>query len=260
MLLGSLATDFQEFPEAPPPGLVTIPIDEKIPDGFYLKSGYRAAGARALRVDMAERLADMLRVQNSRGGFEANSDMLSITGMTLEQFANLMKGLGYNSEKGERIKAKVGSSTGSFGPVENELFEENTSTEKNSDQSQPTGEITHSIETGEKDKSYAKTAEERVDAGSDESKVEALLEHSDEKEVFYTFTWAARQQKRNMEAKQKTVKKIFKVKGKGPKGEASQSHHEKKRTKTFKPSFSKKDKAIDPDNPFAAALKGFNKN
>ncbi|MDV3050331.1 MAG: helicase-related protein [Planktomarina sp.] len=260
LVLWSIASDFQEFPQAPPPGLVTIPIDEKIPDGFYLKSGYRAAGVRALRVDMAERLADMLRVQDSRGGFEANSDMLSITGMTLEQFANLMKGLGYNSEKGERVKAKGQSSTGSVGPTEKELFEENTPIERNSDQPQAIGEITDSSEIGEKDKRYAKTAEESVDAGSDGSNVEALSERSDEKEVFYTFTWAALQSKRNMEPKQKTSKKIFKVKGKGPKEEGSQSQREKKSTKTFKPSFSKKDKAIDPDNPFAAALKGFNKN
>ena len=48
----------------------------------------------------------MLRGQDSRGGFEATADMLSITGMTLEQFADLMEGLGYKAEKGERPKAK----------------------------------------------------------------------------------------------------------------------------------------------------------
>ena len=31
--------------------------------------------------------------------------MLSITGMTLEQFAGLMVGLGYKAEKGSRLKA-----------------------------------------------------------------------------------------------------------------------------------------------------------
>ena len=56
---------------------------------------------------MLERLADMLRDQNTRAGFEATADMLSITGMTLEQFANLMEGLGYKAEKGEREKVKA---------------------------------------------------------------------------------------------------------------------------------------------------------
>jgi ATP-dependent RNA helicase SUPV3L1/SUV3 len=41
---------------------------------------------------MLERLADMLRGQDTRGGFEATADMLSITGLTLEQFADLMGG------------------------------------------------------------------------------------------------------------------------------------------------------------------------
>ena len=44
---------------------------------------------------MLERLADLLRAKDSRAGFEATPDMLSITGMTLDQFADLMAGLGY---------------------------------------------------------------------------------------------------------------------------------------------------------------------
>ena len=107
LVLWALASGLQEFPEAPPPGLVTVPTDANAPLGYHLKSGYRAAGLRAIRVDMAERLADMLRNQDTRGGFEANADMLSITGMTLEQFADLMQGLGYRAEKSERIKVKA---------------------------------------------------------------------------------------------------------------------------------------------------------
>jgi ATP-dependent RNA helicase SUPV3L1/SUV3 len=56
---------------------------------------------------MLERLADMLRGQDTRGGFEATADMLSITGLTLEQFADLMGGLGYKAERGERPKVKA---------------------------------------------------------------------------------------------------------------------------------------------------------
>jgi len=60
---------------------------------------------------MLERLADMLRTEDSRGGFEGKADMLSITGMTLEQFADLMQGLGYKAEKGEREKVKAAPAT-----------------------------------------------------------------------------------------------------------------------------------------------------
>jgi len=107
LVLWSLAVGHQEFPESPPPGLVTVPSDEHAPAGYHLMSGYRAAGARAIRIDMLERLADMLRTEDSRGGFEGKADMLSITGMTLEQFADLMQGLGYKVEKGAREKVKA---------------------------------------------------------------------------------------------------------------------------------------------------------
>ena len=106
LVLWSLAQDLTEFPEAPPPGLVTVPNTPGAPDGYDAMSGYRAAGERAIRIDMLERLADMLRGEDSRAGFEAKPDMLSITGMTLEQFSDLMQGLGYRAEKGERPKMK----------------------------------------------------------------------------------------------------------------------------------------------------------
>ncbi|WP_417523606.1 helicase-related protein [Marinovum sp.] len=106
LVLWSLWQGLDAFPEAPPPGLVTVPSDQGAPEGADTMSGYRKAGARAIRIDMLERLADMLRAEDTRGGFEAKADMLSITGMTLEQFADLMQGLGYRAEKGERAKVK----------------------------------------------------------------------------------------------------------------------------------------------------------
>ncbi len=107
LVLWSLHEGLDEFPESPPPGLVTVPNIEGVPKGYYTLSGYHPAGARAIRIDMLERLADLLRTQDSRAGFEANPDMLSITGMTLEQFSGLMEGLGYKGEKGEREKVRT---------------------------------------------------------------------------------------------------------------------------------------------------------
>ena len=107
LVLWSLNKGLDVFPESPPPGLVTIPAEKGVTEGAYTMSGYRIAGERAIRIDMLERLADMLRSEDSRGGFEAKADMLSITGMTLEQFADLMQGLGYRAEKGERAKVKT---------------------------------------------------------------------------------------------------------------------------------------------------------
>jgi hypothetical protein len=66
----------------------------------------RDANAKAfiLNLGCAWARNESLSLLNGKG---ANSDMLSITGMTLEQFCNLMNGLGYHSEKGERLKIKT---------------------------------------------------------------------------------------------------------------------------------------------------------
>ncbi len=107
LVLWSLSKGLDTFPEAPPPGLVTIAADPQAPAGYATMSGYREAGERAIRIDMLERLADMLRAEDSRSGFEAKPGMLSITGTTLEQFAHLMEGLGYRAERAERPKVKA---------------------------------------------------------------------------------------------------------------------------------------------------------
>ncbi|GAB4384980.1 helicase-related protein [Albidovulum sp.] len=107
LVLSALFSGAEEFPESPPPGLVTVPNLPEVDRRTYMLSGYRPTGARAIRIDMLERLADLLRAQDSRAGFEANPDMLSITGMTLEQFADLMQGLGYRAEAGEREKQRT---------------------------------------------------------------------------------------------------------------------------------------------------------
>ncbi len=107
LVLWGLSSGLDEVPEAPPPGLVTIPADPGAPAERYAMAGYRAAGDRAIRIDMLERLADMIRAQDTRAGFEAPADMLSITGLTLEQFASLMRGLGYKAERGERPKVRT---------------------------------------------------------------------------------------------------------------------------------------------------------
>ena len=107
LVLWSLANGLDEFPESPPPGLVTIPNLPAVPKNHYTLAGYHPAGARAIRIDMLERLADLLRAKDSRVGFEATPEMLSITGMTLDQFVGLMEGLGYKGERAERVKVKA---------------------------------------------------------------------------------------------------------------------------------------------------------
>ena len=237
LLLWSLASGLQEFPEAPPPGLVTVPTDDKAPEGYHLKSGYRAAGERALRVDMAERLADMLRTQDTRGGFEATADMLSITGMTLEQFANLMQGLGYRAEKAERVKVKAM-------PVVDKAEA-----------------VAPEADTGDATADEAPVAEAVSEVTPEITSVdEADPEQPVEMEVFYTFAWGARRPERIADAPRKNAKPRGKPHNdKGAKGKGGKGPRRDTKAETFQARPPKHEKPIDPDNPFAAALMGFNK-
>ena len=237
LLLWSLASGLQEFPEAPPPGLVTVPTDDKAPEGYHLKSGYRAAGERALRVDMAERLADMLRTQDTRGGFEATSDMLSITGMTLEQFANLMQGLGYRAEKAERVKVKAMPVVDKAEAVAPEA-DAGDATADEAPVAEAVSEVTPEITS--------------VDEADPEQPVEM--------EVFYTFAWGARRPERIADAPRKNAKPRGKPQNdKGAKGKGGKGPRRDTKAETFRARPPKHEKPIDPDNPFAAALMGFNK-
>ncbi len=240
LVLWALSSGLQEFPEAPPPGLVTVPVAKDAPQGYDTMCGYRDAGERSIRIDMLERLADMLRAEDSRGGFEAKPDMLSITGMTLEQFADLMQGLGYKAERAEREKIKPApAEQPEVEAAEQPVAEENPAPEA------PTDEV-------------AAPAEAPAEAtDSTEAAAEAPAADEPEVEVFFTFTWGRqRQQNRGPRREQ--------GQGKGKPRGKSQDNRRPQGKKGGKPqgakSFSarppKKEKAIDPDNPFAAALMG----
>ena len=183
LVLWGLDQGLGEFPESPPPGLVTIPNLPDVPKGYYTLSGYHPAGDRAIRIDMLERLADMLRTQDSRAGFEASPDMLSITGMTLEQFSGLMQGLGYRAEKGERPKARAEAAP--VPTVDPEALEsENPLTEE---------ESVLAAETRAKwEAEQAARKAEEVVAEGEEGAETAEAAAPAETEVFYTFTWAPR--------------------------------------------------------------------
>lgn len=214
LVLWSLSKGLQDFPESPPAGMVTVPTVEGLPVGTYAMSGYRKAGERAIRIDMLERLADMLRDQDTRKGFEATADMLSITGMTLDQFAGLMGGLGYKAEKGEREKVKVA-------PVVEPA---------------PEGETSNPIPEGE-----SIAPKEDADAAP-------------EMEVFYTITWAPKRATRPQGGQGDKPQRRGPPKGK--KGAKPQG----KKPQNFSARPPRKEKAIDPDNPFAAALAGLKKD
>jgi len=294
LVLWSLSQGFDSFPESPPPGLVTIPVDPDAQEGAHLMSGYRPAGSRAIRIDMLERLADMLRSEDSRGGFEAKADMLSITGMTLEQFADLMGGLGYKAERGEREKVKPAPAEAASdtpdrpdapGETPADPPSETPPSTPDETPAEPPGEApatppaevptqpdpggAPSMEAGtdpvtpepatdtpgdtvkQGDDAVAAATDADVDgAGLDADTADA----APETEVFYTFTWGGNRPNRQGN---RPRGQGGKPKGKGDgrrKGGGKPAKGGKPQTHQARPP--KREKAIDPDNPFAAALMG----
>src|SRR5690606_17679137 len=64
---------FADLPSAPAPGLTSVPADPAAPEEFYTALGFRVCGTRAVRLDMLERVADMIRpiiaARTFNGGF-----------------------------------------------------------------------------------------------------------------------------------------------------------------------------------------------
>jgi ATP-dependent RNA helicase SUPV3L1/SUV3 len=281
LVLWSLANGVQDFPEAPPPGLVTVPVAKGAPQGYDTMSGYREAGERMIRIDMLERLADMLRTEDSRGGFEAKADMLSITGMTLEQFADLMQGLGYRAEKGERVKVKApAEAAADAGKAEPEKAEAETAEASAAEAPEAEAAKPEEAISAEAAAAVEETAAEAVaEAPAD---AEASGDAAPETEVFYTFAWGGRArqggnrgQRRGQggEGQDGQDRRAGKPRGQGRSGGERSGgkpggrpggkpggkkggRPQQQGGKTYSARPPKKEKQIDPDNPFAAALMG----
>ncbi|MBT8476154.1 MAG: disulfide oxidoreductase, partial [Alphaproteobacteria bacterium] len=163
---------------------------------------------------------------------------LSITGMTLEQFANLMEGLGYRATKGERPKARAQAAP--------EAPEE---AKPDGDRAEEATEEAPAEAPAEAEE--AAPAEPEVEAATD-APAETEAPAEPELEVFYTFAWAGNRPRREgggQQGRPKGKPRQPKPKGKRPPREGA---------KSFQARPPKKDK-IDPDNPFAAALMGLAK-
>ena len=95
-------------------GRTSIPVDKDTPKALYRTAGYRICGERAVRVDILERLADLIRPALSwregapgpkpDGVFDGRSflvtgAMTSLTGASGEDFASILRSLGYRMDR-----------------------------------------------------------------------------------------------------------------------------------------------------------------
>jgi ATP-dependent RNA helicase SUPV3L1/SUV3 len=95
-------------------GRTSFPVDKLLDRDAYRVLGYRQCGERAVRVDILERLADLIRPalswrESSPGekpagafdgrGFVVTQAMTSLTGSAGEDFASILRALGYRMER-----------------------------------------------------------------------------------------------------------------------------------------------------------------
>ncbi|TIQ37307.1 MAG: helicase [Mesorhizobium sp.] len=104
-------------------GRTSVVIDPAFDKTFYKLAGYRNLGRRAVRVDILERLADLIRPatnwkpglgQRPDGAYDGHAfmvtpPMMSILGATADDMEEILKGLGYRSEPkpAAEVKAKL---------------------------------------------------------------------------------------------------------------------------------------------------------
>src|SRR5262249_8674413 len=102
-------------------GRTSFPVDKSLERDAYRVLGYRQCGERAVRVDILERLADLIRPalawrETSPGpkpagafagrGFVVTQAMTSLTGSAGEDFASILRALGYRMEKKPALPPK----------------------------------------------------------------------------------------------------------------------------------------------------------
>ncbi len=100
-----------EVPYLAASGRTSFPADKDVPKGLYRAAGFRVCGERAVRVDILERLADLIRPAIAyrpgttpgapppgaadNNGFVTTVAMTSLAGCSGEDFASILRSLGY---------------------------------------------------------------------------------------------------------------------------------------------------------------------
>ncbi len=109
--------------DAPRQGLTSMPRNAALPEPFYRAAGFNVCGPRAVRIDMLERLADIIRPLTAwkptepgaepppgaagGGAFKIRPDMMSIMGCSGEELSLILESLGFRREKRPVKKAVV---------------------------------------------------------------------------------------------------------------------------------------------------------
>ncbi len=107
--------DAETLPARPQQGLTSVEAGTLIPEPYWRAAGFHVAGARAVRIDMLERLSDLIRARiafrpaeggaaaptgaTGDGGFRVVPELMSVVGCSGEEFASILKALGFRLER-----------------------------------------------------------------------------------------------------------------------------------------------------------------
>jgi ATP-dependent RNA helicase SUPV3L1/SUV3 len=117
------------LPQRPQQGLTSVAADKAIPESYWRVAGFHVAGTRAVRIDILERLSDVIRTRISwrpaegdeappsgatgDGGFRVVPELMSIVGCSGDEFASILRALGFRLER-----RKLPAGNGAAAPAE----------------------------------------------------------------------------------------------------------------------------------------------
>jgi ATP-dependent RNA helicase SUPV3L1/SUV3 len=132
--------DPETLPARPQQGLTSVEAGPPIPEPYWRAAGFHVAGARAVRIDMLERLSDLIRGRiafraaeggaaappgaTGDGGFRVVPELMSVVGCSGEEFASILKALGFRLERRRLAPPSEPQSQAPDAPPEAELFDE----------------------------------------------------------------------------------------------------------------------------------------
>lgn len=88
-------TRTERLPPLPREGLIMTPVEPIAPSAFYTVAGYWPLGDRAIRVDILERLLQVLSTNKKSEPLMPPESLMSSLGLSRTDFARLMSALGY---------------------------------------------------------------------------------------------------------------------------------------------------------------------
>jgi ATP-dependent RNA helicase SUPV3L1/SUV3 len=126
--------DLSTLPDPPRAGLTSLVPDKAVPEAFYRVAGFHTCGTRAVRFDMLERLADLIRPlvawrsdpaksdpppkgASGDGGFRTTPEMMSILGCSANELGGVLQALGFRVERA-RVQAEAASTQPAAAPAD----------------------------------------------------------------------------------------------------------------------------------------------